>query len=110
MTAGPLPFTVTDHGVRLSVRLTPRAKRDAVAGLVDAGEGRTALAVRLTAPPVEGAANRALIAFLARTLKLPRSAIAIVAGDRSRLKTVEIAGADAAAMLAMLAPRDGGDA
>src|SRR5687767_6435553 len=97
MTAGTgLPFVVTPEGARLMVRLTPRARGDALAGLVDVGGGRTALAVRLTAPPVEGAANRALIAFLAGTLGLPQSAIAIVAGDRSRLKTVAIAGVDVA--------------
>jgi uncharacterized protein (TIGR00251 family) len=95
------PFTITEGRARMAVRLTPRARRDEIAGLVDAGEGRTALAVRLAAPPVDGAANSALVAFLARTLGIPRTSIAIVSGERSRLKMLAIEGVDAA-MLARL--------
>ena len=90
-----LPFTISTDGARLTVRLTPRAKRDALGGLVDAGDGRMALSVRLAAPPVEGAANRALIAFLADRLGVPKSAISIDSGEKSRLKIVRIAGTDA---------------
>jgi uncharacterized protein (TIGR00251 family) len=86
------PFSADADGVRLTVRVTPRAKRSAVAGLVDIGEGRTALAVRLKAPPVEGAANRALVAFLAAELGVALSDVRIVAGDRSRVKIVAVAG------------------
>ena len=61
--------------VRLSVRLTPRASRDAIAGF----EGET-LRVRVTAPPVEGRANRALVRLLAKRLGLPRGAVRVVTG------------------------------
>jgi uncharacterized protein len=103
MSAGPaLPFSLDGDGVRLAVRLTPRAKRDELAGLVDSGDGRVAIAVRLAARPTEGAANRALVDFLARALDVPRSTIRIVAGEKSRLKTVFIECADATTLACLL--------
>jgi|SRR5687768_14653849 uncharacterized protein len=85
-------FAANADEVRLTVRVIPRAKRSAVVGLADIGDGRSALAVRLAAPPVEGAANRALVAFLADELGVAVSAVRIVAGERSRVKIVAIAG------------------
>jgi uncharacterized protein len=76
--------------VLLDVRVSPRAGRDALAG-VSAG----VLRVRLAAPPIEGRANEALCRFLARTLNLPVSAVRIVSGERSRSKRVAIRGASA---------------
>ena len=58
--------------------------------------------MRLAAPPVEGAANEALIEFLAARLRLPRRALTLVSGDRSRLKRVAIAGVTADAVAAAL--------
>jgi len=91
-----LPFTSDGGAVRLTVRVTPRASRSEIGGIVDAGDGRTALAVRLRAPPVEGAANRALAELLAAKLGLPRRAVTIAAGETSRLKIVRLEGADPA--------------
>lgn len=76
-----------DNGLAFPVRVTPRASRDEVAG---AAEG--ALKVRLTAPPVEGAANQALIKLLAKALDLPKSRLRLLAGDKSRQKTVWVEG------------------
>ena len=76
---------------RLSIRLTPRASRDAIAGF----EGET-LRVRVTAPPVEGRANRALVRLLAKRLGLPRGAVRVVAGQASRNKVVAVDGLGAA--------------
>lgn len=90
--AVPPPWVADDDGVRLTVRVTPRASRSGFAGMTEVGEGRTALAVRLRAPPVEGAANRALVEFLAAELGVARSAVRLVAGEKSRIKTVAIAG------------------
>jgi len=73
--------------VELDVRVIPRARKTEVGGTRDG-----ALLVRLNAPPVGGAANDALIAFLAALLDAPRSAIRIVSGERGRLKRVAIAG------------------
>ncbi len=75
--------------VRLSVRLTPRASREEIAGF----EGET-LRVRVTAPPVEGRANRALVRLLAKRLGVPRGAVRVVTGQTSRRKVVAIAGLD----------------
>jgi uncharacterized protein len=76
--------------VVFEVRVTPRAGRDAIAGV---SEG--VLRVRLAAPPVEGRANDALCRFLARSLNLPVSAVRIVGGAHSRLKRVAIRGTSA---------------
>ncbi len=70
------------------VRLTPRAGHDRVDG-ADA-EGR--LRVHVCAPPVDGAANRALVTLVARSLDLPPSAVAIAAGEASRLKRLRVEG------------------
>ncbi len=80
-----------EGGARLRVRVTPRARQTAATGIVEA-DGRPALAVRLAAPPVEGAANKALLRYLAEALDLPRSAVRIVSGDTGRLKQVSLAG------------------
>jgi uncharacterized protein (TIGR00251 family) len=94
--ASSSPYTVVPDGVRLAVRLTPRARLNAIAGLTTGPDGRAALAIRLAAPPVDGAANKALIAFLAERLGLPKSAISISSGDTARLKMLHVAGDSAA--------------
>lgn len=73
--------------VRFEVRVQPRASRTEVAGPYG-----DALKVRLAAPPVEGAANRELVAFLARALGVPKSAVRIVRGETRRSKLVEVEG------------------
>jgi uncharacterized protein (TIGR00251 family) len=83
-------ITTTAGGVSIAVRVVPRA---AASGL--AGTRGDALAVRLTAPPVEGAANDELVRLLADVLGVPRRAITIVRGERSRSKTVHVDGLDA---------------
>lgn len=76
----------------LAVRLTPRGGRDAVDGWASDADGRPYLKVRVASPPVDGAANAALLAFLAKTLKIPRSAVRLAAGDTARLKRLELDG------------------
>ena len=74
----------------IEIRLTPRADRDAVDGVARDAEGEAHLAVRVTAAPSEGAANAALIAFLARRWRLPKSAFALVKGESARLKRLSV--------------------
>lgn len=88
-------------GVRLAVRLTPRASRNSIDGIVTGADGRTALHIRLTAPPVEGAANTALIAFLAEMLDMRKADISIRSGQTTRLKILHLAG-DAGTILKKL--------
>jgi uncharacterized protein (TIGR00251 family) len=83
--------------VELNVRVIPRAKRTEISGERDG-----ALVVRVAAPPVEGAANEALIDFLARALGVPRRAVQIVSGGRGRTKRVAIANVTAAQIRALL--------
>lgn len=87
------PFAREGDRIRLAVRVTPKTGRDAFAGIVATADGRSALAVRLAAPPVDGAANKALIAFLARSLGVPKGAVRIVSGQTGRLKILAIDGA-----------------
>lgn len=79
-------------GSLLSVRVTPKSSRDQVTGLHADAAGAVSLAVKVTAPPDKGKANRAVIALLAQWARLPKSALAIVAGETGRLKTVLVAG------------------
>lgn len=72
----------------MEIRVVPRASRDELSGFDETGR----LKVRLTAPPVEGAANRSLIKLIAKRLGVARSAVAVVRGETSRNKLVEIDG------------------
>jgi hypothetical protein len=88
----------TATGVRIDVRVMPRSPRTSVGGM---REGR--LLVRVTAAPVDQAANEAVIRALADALGVPRRAIAIAAGAQSRNKSIEITGSDMGALQARLA-------
>lgn len=96
--AQPSPFQAVAGGVRVRVRLNPRAARATCAGLVADPEGRVALKIAVPAPPVDGQANAALIHFLARQWRLPKTAITLIAGASDRQKTLLVAGDDAALM------------
>jgi uncharacterized protein (TIGR00251 family) len=95
------PYAAVDGGVRLALRLTPRASKNGVDGIVADADGRPLLKLRLVAPPVDGAANEALIAFLAKTLSLRKAGITIRSGETSRVKILHLAG-DSAAILQKL--------
>ena len=92
-----VPVTLTHGAPAFAVRVVPRAGRTGIGGT--RGD---AVVVRLTAPPVDGAANDALIAFLAALFDRPRRDVTIVSGQASRDKRVAIAGMavdDVAALL-----------
>jgi hypothetical protein len=84
-------------GVVITVRVIPRAGRSGVAGT--RGE---ALLVRLRAAPVEGAANDELIEVIAKQLGVPRRAVEIISGSRSRVKRVQVSGVDVESVSKML--------
>lgn len=89
---GPLPYARAKGGVRLAVRVTPRASRNAVEGVRSDGPGGPHLRIRLKAPPVDGAANEALIRFLADLLDLRSADIAIASGETGRTKLLLLGG------------------
>ncbi len=91
--------------MRLAVRLTPRGGRDRIDGWGRDGVGRAFLKVRVAAPPVDGAANDALIRLIAKALGYPASAVRIAAGETGRLKSLEIDGADEADLSRVFGPR-----
>ncbi len=86
------PLEATAQGVRLRLRIQPRASRSEVAGLH--GE---LLRIRLAAPPVDGAANAELVRFLAELLDVSQRSVSITAGHGGRQKTVTVAGVEPAA-------------
>ena len=77
----------TGAGVEVDVRVIPRASKTACSGVRD-----DAFVVRVAAPPVEGAANDALVTFVAEWLAVPRRAVHIVSGERSRRKRLSVDG------------------
>ncbi len=89
MTETASAIGLEDHpeGVVFRVYVQPRASRNEVVG-----PHNGALKVKLTAPPVDGAANKMCIAFLAKALGVPKSAVKIIAGQTSRSKTVLVRG------------------
>ena len=80
--------------MRLVVRLTPRASEDRIDGWAVDASGRPYLKARTAAVPTDGRANAALERLIARALDLPPSAVALVGGGASRLKTLQIETAD----------------
>jgi uncharacterized protein (TIGR00251 family) len=79
--------------ITFEVRVAPRASRNRIVGVQDG-----VLKVALTAPPVDGAANEALIKLLAKQLGVSKSAVEIVRGERGRAKVLRVHGADPSAL------------
>ena len=71
----------------VEIRLQPRGGRDAVVGERDG-----AVLIRISAPPVDGKANAALIAFVAKTIGVPKIAVTIIRGETSRNKVIRVEG------------------
>jgi uncharacterized protein (TIGR00251 family) len=85
-----IPLKETAHGVTFAVKVHPRARKNAITGTVG-----DALKLALTAPPVDGKANQAVIEFLADFFDIPRSSVTIASGKTNRLKLVQINGVTA---------------
>ena len=80
------------RGVRLAVRVTPRARSDRIVGVARDQDGEWVLKVAVAAPPAEGRANDALLRLIAREWDVSRRDLAVVAGAASRNKLIHIAG------------------
>jgi len=84
---GMINITPVPGGVRLEVKVQPRSAKNQVCGEVEG-----CLKLKITAPPVDGEANQALVKFLAGWLKVPRQDIVILRGESSHRKLIEIRG------------------
>jgi len=82
-----VPVKDTSEGVTFTVKVHPRARKNAITGTV--GE---ALKLALTAPPVEGRANQAVVEFFADLFEIPRSSVTIASGETGRRKVVRVRG------------------
>jgi uncharacterized protein (TIGR00251 family) len=93
-----IPVHESAKGTSFAVRVQPRARKNAITGKMG-----DALKLALTAPPIEGRANEAVIDFLAEVFQIPRSSVTIASGETSRNKVVRIAGLSRAAVEQRLA-------
>ncbi len=89
-----------EGGIRLTVRLTPKASSDAVGAVIDFGDA-TVLTARVRAVPDKGEANAALVRLIARWLGIAQGHVSLAGGGKSRLKTLEIRG-DPGALVARI--------
>ena len=94
-------FKPRPDGIDLYVRLTPKAALDRIDGIETAADGRSHVKVRVRAIPENGAANQALERMMAKAVGVPVSAVSVVAGGTSRLKTLRVVG-DAAELVERL--------
>lgn len=83
-----IPYRKSKNGITIEVKVEPRSSQRGIAGVMD----QTILKVKLTAPPVEGAANEQLIEVIAEELKVKRSQVKVIRGQASKRKVVEISG------------------
>ena len=88
----------SDQGVTLAIRVQPRASRDEII----ADRGGEQLKVRITAAPVDSAANKVLIKFIAKSLGVPPRTVSLIRGDKNRSKVLLIVDTNAASVLANL--------
>ncbi|HMF90978.1 MAG TPA: DUF167 domain-containing protein [Candidatus Angelobacter sp.] len=84
-----VPVNETSGGVTFTVKVHPRARKNAVTGVVG-----DALKLALTAPPLEGRANQAVVEFFAYLFEIPRASVTIASGETSRVKRILVAGVD----------------
>jgi len=95
------PWRATDTGLEITIRLTPKAGHDRLEGIGEGRSGKPVLLARVAAPPLDGAANKALIKLLAKTCGIAKSRIGIIAGGTSRIKRLHLEG-DPAALITKL--------
>ncbi|HEY2912658.1 MAG TPA: DUF167 domain-containing protein [Candidatus Angelobacter sp.] len=88
-----IPVHESTKGIAFAVKVQPRARKNAITGVVG-----DAIKLALTAPPIEGRANQAVIEFFAELFAIPRSSVTIASGETSRNKVVRISGLSRAAV------------
>lgn len=98
MSHAPSPFTAAAGGLKVALRVTPKAGRNRIDGVAADADGGAVLKVAVTAAPEGGKANAALIKLLAREWRLPKTTLAIVGGAAARRKLLHISGEQAELM------------
>jgi uncharacterized protein len=83
-----IPFKKTKNGITIEVKVEPRSSQKGIAGVME----NNVLKIKLTSPPVEGAANEQLIEVIAEALKVKRAQVKVIRGQSSKRKVVEISG------------------
>ncbi len=86
------PFEAVPEGLRVALKVTPKAARAEITGVEAAAAGRARLKVRVTEAPEGGKANAAVVKLLAKAWKLPKGALRVTAGAKDRRKTLLVAG------------------
>jgi uncharacterized protein (TIGR00251 family) len=99
-----IPIRDTPGGTVFAVKLHPRAKKNAITGVVG-----DALKLAVTAPPIDGRANAACVEFLANLFAMPRSSVTIASGETSRRKIIRVAGLSADEVRRKLEASTGGN-
>lgn len=94
MSERPLPWSVSEGGILLRVRVTPKSSKDVVSGLCETPDG-PALQLKVRAVPADGAANKAVEQLVARYLCVPKSDVSVKAGGKSRVKLLHVIGTPA---------------
>lgn len=88
------PFEPAGDGIRVHLRVAPRASRNGITGTMPGADGRTRLKVSVTAAPEGGRANAAVMKLLARAWGVPKSSLEVVAGATDRNKVLLVSGSD----------------
>jgi uncharacterized protein len=83
-----IPFKKTKNGITIEIKVEPRSSQKGISGVMD----NNVLKVKLTSPPVEGAANEQLVEIMAEELKVKKSQVKVIRGHASKIKVVEISG------------------
>jgi len=86
------PVSVSSDGVRVALRVTPRAGRDRIDGIAADADGKSILKLSVTAAPEDGKANAAVLKLLAKAWSVPRTALSVASGAAARRKIVHVAG------------------
>ena len=86
------PLSVLPDGVRVALRVTPRAGRDRIDGIVADADGKALLKLSVTAAPEDGKANAAVLKLLAKAWSVPRTTLSVASGAAARRKIVHVAG------------------
>ena len=86
------PWQADKTGLLIAIRLTPKGGRDRLDGIVFDADDRPLLKVRGAAPPVDGAANKALVKLLAKELGVAKSNVEFVSGETARIKRLKVSG------------------